>query len=123
MKKLFCLICFALLLSACTNDSTETTTTPAATPASTPTEQVAQEASDPSDEMASLIYEQNCRSCHGTGVMGAPKLGHERYSADIEILVENSINGIGQMPARGGNSSLSDEQVRAAVEYMVDQSK
>jgi len=71
----------------------------------------------------SSIYQKSCSSCHDSGIMGAPKLGHERYSADIEELVTNSINGIGRMPARGGNRNLSDEDVRAAVEYMVEKSK
>ncbi|MBD1399457.1 cytochrome c [Pelobacter sp. M08fum] len=69
------------------------------------------------------IYQQSCRSCHDSGIMGAPKIGHERYSADIERLVANSIKGIGRMPARGGNRNLSDEDVRAAVLYMVEESK
>ncbi len=71
----------------------------------------------------SSIYQQSCRSCHDSGLMGAPKIGHARYSADLDVLVENSIKGIGRMPARGGNRSLSDDDVRAAVEYMVEKSK
>ncbi|HMB16817.1 MAG TPA: c-type cytochrome [Pelovirga sp.] len=74
-------------------------------------------------ERGSEIYQKNCSSCHSSGIMGAPKLGDDRYSADIEELVTNSINGIGRMPARGGNRNLSDEDVRAAVEYMVEESK
>ncbi len=74
-------------------------------------------------DKGSSIYQQNCRSCHDAGIMGAPKIGDERYSADIDVLVTNSINGIGRMPARGGNRNLSDEDVRAAVEYMVEESK
>ncbi|MFO7576343.1 MAG: c-type cytochrome [Pelovirga sp.] len=74
-------------------------------------------------QQGGTIYQQNCRSCHDSGVMGAPQLGDERYSGDLETLVENSINGIGRMPARGGNKSLTDDEVRAAVEYMVEESK
>ncbi|MFO7812473.1 MAG: c-type cytochrome [Pelovirga sp.] len=74
-------------------------------------------------DKGSSIYQQNCRSCHDSGIMGAPKIGDERYSADIEKLVENSIKGVGRMPARGGNRNLSDEEVRAAVVYMVEESK
>lgn len=115
MKKLLCLICLALLLAACTSDST--------TPATAPAQSVAQEAADADVTMGHTIYQQSCKNCHDAGLMGAPMLGDERYSADIEVLVENSINGIGLMPARGGNSSLSDAEIRAVVEYMVDQSK
>lgn len=69
------------------------------------------------------VYQQSCRSCHDGGLMGAPQIGHERYRADIEVLTENTIKGIGRMPARGGNPRLSDYDIRAAVEYMVEQSK
>lgn len=74
-------------------------------------------------DQGSSIYQQNCRSCHDSGMMGAPKIGHARYRADIDVLVENSINGVGRMPARGGNRNLTDDQVRAVVEYMVEKSK
>lgn len=74
-------------------------------------------------DKGSSIYQQNCRSCHDSGIMGAPKIGNARFSAEIEKLVENSIKGIGRMPARGGNRNLSDEDVRAAVMYMVEESK
>ncbi|MBW6510453.1 MAG: c-type cytochrome [Desulfuromonadales bacterium] len=74
-------------------------------------------------DQGSSIYQQNCRSCHDSGMMGAPKIGHARYRADIDVLVENSINGVGRMPARGGNRNLTDDQLRAVVEYMVEKSK
>lgn len=74
-------------------------------------------------DQGSSIYQQNCRSCHDSGIMGAPKIGHSRFNANIDVLVENSIKGIGRMPARGGNPRLTDEDVRAAVHYMVEKSK
>lgn len=74
-------------------------------------------------DKGSAVYQKSCRSCHDSGMMGAPKIGNDRLNADVEELVDNSIKGIGRMPARGGNSSLSDEDVRAAVEYMVEESK
>jgi cytochrome c5 len=95
-------------------------------------EQLVQQGSDrlaalvpsaPNFDHGSSVYQQSCRSCHDSGLMGAPKIGHERYSADIDVLVDNSIKGIGRMPARGGNPNLSDDDVRAAVEYMVEKSK
>lgn len=74
-------------------------------------------------EKGNKIYQKNCGSCHNSGIMGAPKFGDDRFSADIEELVTNGINGVGRMPARGGNRNLSDDDVRAAVEYMVEKSK
>lgn len=128
MKKLICLVAITLFLTACTNDSTDSASETAA-PTTTPAADIAQQTTDTTQDEANQtadgaqVYQQNCRSCHDSGLMGAPQLGNDRYSADIEILVENSINGLNSMPARGGNSSLSDAEVRAAVEYMVEQSK
>ncbi|HEY5673797.1 MAG TPA: c-type cytochrome [Malonomonas sp.] len=74
------------------------------------------------------IYSQACVTCHKMGVMGAPKVGDkEAWSALLaggqQKMVDNAIKGIGRMPAKGGVSSLSDEEVAAAVEYMVEQSR
>ncbi len=92
-------------------------------------DKVVQQTSDKVGAMAGsldagkAIYEASCKTCHGNGIMGAPKLGDERLSADLETLVKNSINGVGRMPARGGVASMGDDQVRSAVEYMVNQSR
>lgn len=77
------------------------------------------------------VYDGACAACHGAGVAGAPKLGDTsawgpRIDKGMETLVDHAINGFqgqaGYMPAKGGNPALSDDQVRSAVEYMVDQS-
>ncbi|RPH65208.1 MAG: cytochrome c5 family protein [Burkholderiales bacterium] len=70
------------------------------------------------------IYDTTCMVCHATGVAGAPKFGDKaawapRIAAGEETLVKHSITGIRAMPPRGGNGSLSDDQVRAAVRYML----
>jgi len=70
------------------------------------------------DNPAAAVYNKNCASCHQRGVMGAPKPGDPRFLEDIDILVENAIKGIGNMPARGHASFLSDDEVRSVVEYM-----
>ncbi|MBE0576826.1 MAG: cytochrome c5 family protein [Desulfuromonadales bacterium] len=78
------------------------------------------------------VYNQACSSCHDEGISGAPKIGDsaawaERIAKGMEALNKNSINGFtgetGMMPAKGGFSALSDDEVKAAVEYMVSQSK
>lgn len=78
------------------------------------------------------IYEGSCQSCHAEGIAGAPKLGDqaawaERIDRGLDTLTKHSIEGFsgdtGMMPARGGNPSLSDDEVRAAVEFMVQQSR
>jgi cytochrome c5 len=74
------------------------------------------------------IYDTYCMACHAMGVAGAPKYGDaEAWSARIaqgkETLYEHSLNGYqgdaGIMPAKGGFTNLSDEEVTAAVDHMV----
>ena len=72
------------------------------------------------------IYQQACLMCHGAGVAGAPMTGDAAaWSARIaqgrEKMVSNSINGIGVMPPKGGQTQLSDEEVASAVDYLVKQ--
>ena len=74
------------------------------------------------------VYSKSCSGCHQTGVMGAPKTGDKAIwepliSGGTEPLVQAAIHGKGRMPAKGGNSSLTDDEVKAAVEYMVEQAK
>jgi cytochrome c5 len=74
------------------------------------------------------VYETTCSACHATGVAGAPKPGDKAAWAPhlmhgVDHLVESALKGKGAMPPKGGNASLSDDDVRAAVEFMVSQSK
>ena len=71
-------------------------------------------------------------ACHGAGIAGAPRGGDsgawaDRIGAGLDTLVAHAINGFqasqGMMPAKGGNPSLSDEEIEAAVEYMVAESQ
>lgn len=72
-----------------------------------------------------MIYNNVCQVCHMAGAAGAPKLvasdWADRLQKGTDTLVSNAINGINAMPAKGGRSDLTDEQVRAAVEYMLGQ--
>jgi len=76
-------------------------------------------------------YQAACFACHGTGAAGAPKVGDKaawkaRIAQGNAKMYENAIKGFkgktGFMPAKGG-SSLSDDAVKAAVDYMVNNSK
>ena len=63
-----------------------------------------------------------------SGAAGAPKLGDKgawgsRIAAGMDSLYKNAINGKGAMPPKGGSMALSDDDVKAAVAYMVEQSK
>ena len=74
------------------------------------------------------VYNTVCAGCHGAGVMGAPKMGDKgawagRIGQGMATLDNHAINGFKGMPARGGSASLTDDEVKAAVEYMVNGSK
>lgn len=76
------------------------------------------------------VYNTACLACHGAGIGGAPILGDAdawsaRVAQGIDVLNDHAINGytgsVGYMPAKGGRVDLSDEEVAAAVQYMVDE--
>ena len=78
------------------------------------------------------VYQSACIACHGAGVAGAPMVGNaatwaDRIAAGNDSLYANAINGLvgssGVMPAKGGNTTLSDAEVKAAVDHMVSQSQ
>ena len=78
------------------------------------------------------VYQATCFVCHGAGIAGAPKLGDKgqwakRIAKGVNTLYASAVNGVqgsaGAMPAKGGNPALSDAEVKAAVDYMVAQSK
>ncbi len=74
------------------------------------------------------VYEQVCGACHLNGIGGAPNSSDRaawapRIAQGKEILYKHAIEGYdgkqGVMPAKGGRVDLSDELVKAAVDYMV----
>ncbi len=74
------------------------------------------------------VYNSVCMSCHMSGAAGAPITGDagqwtDRLAKGNDTLYNNAINGIGVMPAKGGLMSLSDEEVKLAVDYMLEESK
>ncbi|OWW21292.1 c(7)-type cytochrome triheme domain-containing protein [Noviherbaspirillum denitrificans] len=74
------------------------------------------------------IYDAGCVACHSTGAAGAPKLGDAaawapRVKTGAPSLYNSAIKGKGAMPPKGGNASLSEADVRAAVNYMISQSE
>jgi cytochrome c5 len=74
------------------------------------------------------IYDKACVVCHAAGVAGAPKFGDkaawkDRIAKGKETLYSHSIKGFNAMPPKGGNVSLSDAEVKAAVDYMLSQAQ
>ena len=76
---------------------------------------------------AADVVAKVCTACHGTGVLNAPKIGDKaewakRKAAGMAVLMASSLNGKNAMPARGGDPSLSDAEIKAAIELMLKQS-
>ncbi|MGB7484453.1 MAG: c-type cytochrome, partial [Castellaniella sp.] len=70
------------------------------------------------------VYQSVCVTCHSIGLAGAPKFGDkaawEPYiKSGLDAMLKNAITGVGAMPPRGG-SQATDEELKAAIEYMVD---
>src|SRR6266702_5851409 len=70
------------------------------------------------------VYESTCMGCHGAGVANAPKFGDKKAWAmhlmhSTEHVYENALKGKGAMPPKGGNLTLSEAEVKAAVDYML----
>jgi cytochrome c5 len=70
------------------------------------------------------VYDTACAACHAAGVAGAPKFGDKvawapRLASGKDTLYASSLKGKGAMPPKGGQTQLSDEQVKAAVDVMV----
>jgi cytochrome c5 len=78
---------------------------------------------------ADAIYKASCSTCHSIGVAGAPKLGNKddwapRISKGMDALYASIFNGIAPgMPARGLCFTCSDDDLKAVVDLMVEQSK
>ncbi len=70
------------------------------------------------------VYNTTCMACHATGIAGAPKYGNKelwapRIAKGEATLIQHALNGFNAMPPRGGNSALSDAEVKAAVHYIL----
>ncbi|MFT3928840.1 MAG: c-type cytochrome [Spongiibacteraceae bacterium] len=74
------------------------------------------------------VYNGPCAMCHGAGVGGAPKFGDKgawaaRISQGAKTLHDHAINGIRAMPPKGTCATCSDDEIIAAVDYMISKSK
>lgn len=82
---------------------------------------------DPALESGRMVWTGTCIQCHSTGLGGAPLIGNRdlwapRIEQGLDVLVGHATKGfygkVGEMPARGGNAALSDDEVRLAVRFM-----
>lgn len=78
------------------------------------------------DPAGITVYKKACIVCHGTGVANAPRLGDQaawqpRMAQGIDRLLATSLAGKGAMPPRGTCADCSDDDLKAAIEYMLIQ--
>jgi cytochrome c5 len=69
------------------------------------------------------VYGTYCAACHGTGAMGAPKLGDKavwdtRLAKGFDKTLANAINGLNMMPPKGTCGDCSDDELGAAIKHM-----
>ncbi len=74
------------------------------------------------------VYNSKCSACHASGALGAPIVGDAaawapRIEQGLETLTSHAWNGINKMPAKGQCGDCSEEEIAAAVQYMVDNSQ
>jgi len=140
MKRLFSMsamfVATALFLASCGgNEAAKTEKADAAPEVKTEKVEAAPEkAPEATNETAvnlengKVVYDKACGACHNPGVAGAAKLDDKvRWEATaangMETVDEHAIKGFtgehGAMPAKGGNASLSDQDVKDAVAYML----
>jgi cytochrome c5 len=86
-------------------------------------------ASPSSSSLGESVYKSTCSICHQSGLRGAPKMGsardwEPRLAQGKETLYKRALNGYrgekGSMPSRGSNAKLSEDEVKAAVDYMYE---
>ncbi len=97
----------------------------AAEPAAAPAPEQQAAAVNPAGEK---LYKTACFACHATGVANAPKFGDKAawdpyIKTGMDAMVKVAMTGKGAMPPKGGAANASEEDIRAAVQYMVDAAK
>ena len=99
----------------------------AAAPAAPATARAAEPAAAGAGQGGEAVYTKACIVCHSTGVAGAPKVGDKaawepRLAQGMDTLVSTALKGKGAMPPKGGYASLSNAEIKAAIEYMLGKS-
>jgi cytochrome c5 len=82
-------------------------------------------ASDP--DIGEKVYNATCSVCHAAGLLNAPKFGDKaawapRVAKGKDTLYSDALKGLNAMPPKGGNNTLKDEEVKAAVDFMLSKS-
>lgn len=136
-NKIIPALVIALALAACGKKEEAQTATPAqpAAEAPKPVETAKPEEHAAVDEhhaKGEKVFKATCSMCHQTGAAGAPIFGNKddwgpRIAQGMPTLYDHALKGFtgkkGMMPAKGANPSLSDDDVKAGVDYMVNKVK
>ena len=73
------------------------------------------------------VYESVCSACHGTGLLKSPKFGTDDWKKlakeGMEDLLKEAMEGVGAMPPKGSCNDCSKEEIKAAIQYMLDSVK
>lgn len=84
-----------------------------------------EEESAPAARSGQQVVQTACFGCHGTGAGGAPKMGDGSWKAladkGVDVLLANAIKGLNAMPPKGLCMDCSDDELKAAIEYMIEQ--
>jgi len=69
------------------------------------------------------VYQASCFGCHGTGAAGAPLKGNAdawapRLAQGMDVLFDHAVNGFNAMPPKGTCMDCSDDELKAAIEFM-----
>lgn len=142
MKKtsLILALTLATLLGACgKKESAPEAAAPAAPEAAAPApaamekhDEAANKPEEAANDAGKKVFGATCSLCHASGAAGAPVFGNKadwgpRIAQGMDVLYKHALEGFtgakGTMPARGGNPKLTDDEVKAAVNYMVDKAK
>ncbi len=80
------------------------------------------------DDKGKDIFDSKCSLCHAQGVAGAPKFGDKeawapRIATGEEALMKSVMNGKNAMPPKGACMDCSEADLKAAMEYMISNSK
>ncbi|WP_309398102.1 c-type cytochrome [Cerasicoccus maritimus] len=129
-----CLILVALFsLNGCGQERTPVVESPATVEKPKPFDPMALTLSDPKLIEGRELWVPRCGQCHTSGLGGAPKIGDKaawasRIAQGKEVLYEHAINGFSGpqmliMPAKGGFTELTDEQVKLCVDFVVHASQ
>ena len=118
-NNIYLIVAGLLFLGACSNESQSDNETASKT--------IKESAFSLKLAAGKTLYESNCASCHDSGSFGAPQLGNKeawsgRLAEGKNVMIKKAIEGIdgkiGMMPPRGGNTSLTDENVKTVILYM-----